>query len=677
MNVIASDLLDSNEYRDVAEELCQGVDWSKLKGDLPEARRTTAFTPESATALIALLRHRRNPDLGYSPSYVARLRSSTDDNYAAAASQKIDDTLTMDLVLGHSNPLARMGATDLILGADENRWWRVAEWVMKNRADWDHGAWGLTRSIIDVLRVMFPHPECPDGAIVPLFGWLIAQLPAEWEWARNWDADMLGSAGHNWWLHTFLGFWQAGLYFPEISDWGKFQAFAPDYFERELSVLMEGDGFTKERSGYQWGTVRHFLNYLHVASANDIRGSSEFRKHLRKVAETLWKVRAPNGDVPRHGDCGKTHEVDDRLEDLRKVAALFDMPEAKYVAERLAAGWEPELASILPGHGRDLMPEYLNVDFRAPSLPTADTELEDSGYYVMRENWTPQSDWMCLEAGSIGPIVTSHNHTHQGNFELYSRGRPVLIDNCSGPYGDSPERRWRVCSAAHNVATVDGMDHLPIQNQWRWSGQLHAFVENWRKAKDYVYFNAAHEGYRHLDEPVASARRKVFYLRGEYWILLDRFVPETNAEHEYTQHFQVGVSSQLEGKRLITRGPAGNLLIVPLNKPSVDAQLESCPYPLDDHENPDHLTYTINGAGRQIMGCILVPFVGEECPEVSVEEREVEADGRTLQPWEATALEITRSGRRDVYVDLHMAWNLPWKVGDHHGQSRLYHSWVK
>ncbi len=61
-------------------------------------------------------------------------------------------------------------------------------------------------------------------------------------------------------------------------------------------------------------------------------------------------------------------------------------------------------------------------------------------------------------------------------------------------------------------------------------------------------------------------------------------------------------------------------------------------------------------------------------PDVSVRAIAVRADGRTLSPWEATGLEIKLNGRRDVYLDQHMQWNLPWEAGDYAGTGRLFHS---
>ncbi len=158
------------------------------------------------------------------------------------------------------------------------------------------------------------------------------------------------------------------------------------------------------------------------------------------------------------------------------------------------------------------------------------------------------------------------------------------------------------------------------------------------------------------------------------WILIDRFTPETDAEHDYTQHFQIGAPCRLEGSRLITGGEGGNLLIVPVEGLDGKAALEPCPYPLEGYDNPEHLTYTRHGAGQQLMVTLLVPFSDGKAPDVTVRAIDVHADGRVLSPWEATGLEIEIDGRRDVYVDQHMEWNLPWQAGGYSGKGRLFHS---
>ena len=115
-------------------------------------------------------------------------------------------------------------------------------------------------------------------------------------------------------------------------------------------------------------------------------------------------------------------------------------------------------------------------------------------------------------------------------------------------------------------------------------------------------------------------------------------------------------------------------MIVPVPGLGGEAALEPCPYPLDGYDNPDHLSYTRRGPGKQLLVTLLVAFEGEEIPEVVVGAIDVRADGRVLDPWEGTSLEIEINGRRDVYMDQHMQWNLPWSAGGYTGEGRLFHS---
>ncbi len=216
---------------------------------------------------------------------------------------------------------------------------------------------------------------------------------------------------------------------------------------------------------------------------------------------------------------------------------------------------------------------------------------------------------------------------------------------------------------------------MPIVNEWRWAHPIALFVNDWRSEPRFAYFSGAHEGYFRLSRRVDSARRKIFYLRGGYWILIDRFTPGSDADaHTYRQHFHVGVPSRLRRDgSLVTGGRGGNLLILPVEGARGSASKKPCDRPLPSYTNPDHVTYTRRARGPQILVSLLVPFAGRR-PDVKAELLPVEADGRALSPWEATGLKIAIGGERHVYVDQHMQWNLPWRCGSFSGSSRLFHS---
>ncbi len=69
---------------------------------------------------------------------------------------------------------------------------------------------------------------------------------------------------------------------------------------------------------------------------------------------------------------------------------------------------------------------------------------------------------------------------------------------------------------------------------------------------------------------------------------------------------------------------------------------------------------------------LLAPFTGA-MPQVEACLQDVIADQRVLSPWEATGIEIIIDGG-DVYLDLHMQWNLPWHCAEYSGTARLFHS---
>lgn len=672
----------------VANVIVSHLDWEQP--DLAEIRTIagTAGAHAAALAFVAYLRARPYPSLEYTPAYIRDLRACADASHLQAARAAVEKALQQRPANGRVYaPLSHLDVTKMLLGAPPDFGERIATRLLQEEDQWSRGGWGTTAFIVNLLRRMICLPECSDETLLPPLAWLLTQLPAEWSWARTWSESMLGNSGHNWWLHTFLGFFKVGLFFPEFQGFARFRALGSAFFERECLLLLESDGFTKERSGYHYGTAKMFFEFHDLAHAFDIPLSAAFHDRIRAAAAVEWQVRTPTGDLPHLGDGftdylppaeqaeGEEHANKRSGEALRLIAARFQIPEAKYVAERLYPGWHPSRAGGLAHGGRDLWPAYQRLAARQPPAP--DTALPATGYYFMRQDWSPRADWVSIEAGPTGSIVSSHDHTDIFSLELFSRGRPILVDNGSGPYGDSSARLWRVGSAGHNVAMIDGQDQIPMRGEWRWKNTVTPVVDAWESAADYAYFSGAHEGYSSLAEPVVSARRKLFYLRGRYWVLIDRFTPETDAEHDYTLHFHVATPCKLQhAGRLVTTGAGGNLLIVPVAGLDGRATLEPCPHPLEKYVCPDHLSYTRRGRGPQIFVTLLVPFEGDTVPDVAVAALAVDCDERVLTPWEATALEITINGRRDVAFDQHMAWNLPWRAGGFAGEGRLFHSAV-
>lgn len=672
----------------VAADVCARVDWDYPGlAETPGAAAYLAGDLQSAAlGLVRYLRERKCPYLGYSADFVRQLRAQATAAFREQARRTLQALspvafLGGDWPDGRGTLLAARPEVLQVAGTWED-FLAYARQVAEARETWGQGAIHTVMNLVRYLQAVWPLEECPDEALVPLFGLLAAQMEREWESARRWGEASHGSNGHNWWACQFGAMWKAGFLFPEFRGFAQFQAFYPDWFEREIRLLTFPDGMSRECSvAYHIGTTDLFLDAVRLAQANGLSFSAGFQERLRRMGEVEWKLLQPDGNYPAFGDCFNWGPY--LFERARSLAAILRIPEAKYLAETMDPDRDSGLGAMLvetlnyPSVGEDLQPAYETLPARAPE--TLDTCLPESGYYAMRSDWTTSADYAALEASPRGTLVTSHGHSAVFDLRLCAKGRAILIGNGKGPdvdYAVSPERRWRVTTAAHSTCTVDGEDNVLIRSTYRFGQVVMPTVEAWDSEPGYAYFSGVHEGYERLEKKVSAVRRKLFYRRGEYWILLDRFTAAgEEEEHTYRLHFQVGVPCHLEKEgRAVTEGAGGNLLFLPVPGARGEGSLETCPYPLPDYPAPEQLVYTQQVRGQGLFVTLLVPFTGAEAPAVTARLLPVEADGRTLSPWEATGLEIEFTGRRDVYVDLHMQWNLPWECGGYRGTERLFHS---
>jgi hypothetical protein len=674
----------------IPEWLCSCIDWERAElKDTPFDRAWQVGDADAAAlGFIRHLRSRGKPLMGYSREYVEQLRTSASAEFRKAAVAAVAELLGKSFQTG-DHPDGRgtlLGARPEILqiGATRDDFEQYSLLVAEGREMWQQSRIHTIVNILRFLQFVWPLDECPDEFLIPLFAFLTAAMDREWESTRKWGEVMLGSNGHNWWACQHGGIWKAGLLFPEFRGFEKFQAFHPTWFEREMSLLFHADGFTRECSvSYHTGTVDLFLESVRLAHVNGLSFSSSFYEKLRLAAEVEWKLVQPNGTFPDFGDCHASENyVSDRL---RSNAAIHEMPEAKYLAGILQPNEESSFDEMMvealhyPSVGENLRPSYAALDARAPSF--LDTALADSGYYAMRQDWTPTADYAAIEASTRGAVVSSHGQSAVFGLRLCSRGRGILIGNGKGPdVSDmtNMDRIWRISNAAHSTATVDGEDHVPIRSIYRFDRVVTPTVEEWRSEANYAYFSGSHESYERLEKKVPGSRRKLFYLRGDYWILVDRFTAASEDDpHRYQQHFQVGVPAKLTGEGgAVTEGDGGNLLFLPVEGACGEANLEPCPQPLEGYPSPDQLCFTNHAQGSFLFVTLLVPFLDADIPDVRASLVDVLADDRALSSWEATGLKIDINGRQDVYVDQHMHWNLPWECQGFTGVERLFHSFL-
>ena len=111
------------------------------------------------------------------------------------------------------------------------------------------------------------------------------------------------------------------------------------------------------------------------------------------------------------------------------------------------------------------------VDAPQLDLPEAQEGLsvfEDSGFVVVRDG----ALWLAFRCGPPSPsFLPAHAHADALSFQLWWRGRPVLVDPGTFTYEPGADRDWFRSTRAHSTVCVDGRSQFRLWGAFR-SGPL-------------------------------------------------------------------------------------------------------------------------------------------------------------------------------------------------------------
>jgi len=116
-------------------------------------------------------------------------------------------------------------------------------------------------------------------------------------------------------------------------------------------------------------------------------------------------------------------------------------------------------------------------------------------------------------------------------------GEPYLVD--SGTYcyaGDPASRDYFRSTAAHSAVVVDGESQAAPVGPFRWAKRPGARLLEWRSALDLDFAEAHHRAYAELPGGGAIHRRRVLFVKGRYWVVVDDL--EGDGEHQVDLQFQ-------------------------------------------------------------------------------------------------------------------------------------------
>lgn len=338
-----------------------------------------------------------------------------------------------------------------------------------------------------------------------------------------------------------LGLFYLGTVFPEFKEAKRWRETGRRILLSELDRHIKPDGvYFEQTSYYHRYTTDFYLHFLILSRASGSEVAPAVEAKLTQLLEYLLYTMRPDGTTPFFGDDDggrlimlTRRAANDFRETLAAGAALLARQDYKF-----AAGDAGAEALWLLG------PEGLrNLDGLQALEPAQQSRaFPDGGYYVMRDGWTPTSNYLLFDAGPHGTANCGHAHADALSFELAANGHTMLVDPGTYTYTGSKEiRDWFRSSAAHNTLTIDEQPSSVPDGPFSWQSTASARCDAWIAESRFDYLAASHNGYLGLADPVDHTR-SIFFLKGDYWIMRDHV--RSAAEHQIKLwfHFNTGVA---------------------------------------------------------------------------------------------------------------------------------------
>ena len=311
----------------------------------------------------------------------------------------------------------------------------------------------------------------------------------------------------------------AAVAFPEFAEATEWLTWSKHELAHNIQSDLLPDGVHCEQStDYHHLVLKNYLWIKKLALLNQISMPKEFDALLQNALEFSLYSHRPDGLIPALSD------GDSRcfLDLLQQGYELYGGEDLHYVASRGTKGRPPATCSKGFPHG---------------------------GYYVLRSGWGDRGEayrderYFIFDCGPLG--VGNHGHLDLLSFEAYAYGKPLIMDPGRYTYNESGPVNWRALfrgTASHNTVLVDGRNQTRYEwrkNRFKLSGpepdrKLAAFVN--KPGLDYVHGVA----YSH-EYPVVH-ERKVLFINGEYWVVLDLL--KAQESHKYDLLFHLSPEAQ-------------------------------------------------------------------------------------------------------------------------------------
>ena len=353
------------------------------------------------------------------------------------------------------------------------------------------------------------------------------------------------ASSHNWIIVEMKGLgWAAGG-FPEFKDAPEWMDYAIDRMTQEMERQIYPDGAQHELSSayqaYVLISAEHFANVVRPAGASLSGG---FDDAIKRIINWFAYSLRPDGCAPLNNDS----DLDDYAQWIERRGKIYGRPDWLYIATNGERG------------------EY-------PGGPPS-RMFPWAGQLIMRNGYDKDAHWAFFDDGPWGK---AHFHNDKLHLSVHAFGRDLLVDAGRYTYDPGPWVVYFHSSRAHNVILIDGQGQGagPLTTDRPLDKDLYHIEDAFDYARgsfsnfrDYRESLGAYVVERGI-EGDARHTRGLLYVRGKYWVVVDRIDTDRPRRIDCLWHYHPDCTVERQGDGVVSTDPdVGNLRIEPVGGPT-------------------------------------------------------------------------------------------------------------
>ncbi|MEM9675064.1 MAG: heparinase II/III family protein [Bacteroidota bacterium] len=353
---------------------------------------------------------------------------------------------------------------------------------------------------------------------------MLSSLPDHAHYNRNFHGD------NNWLTMEISALATVATNFPEYKQSEAWLAYSIDAMMESMKDQVYPDGVQTElTSHYHNVSLRNFELFKEICDRAEKPLPDFYNETLESMYGYIAHAIRPDGFriLNNDGDRGSDRPL------VLAGAETYNQPEWKYIATNGNIGTKPKDG-----------PSYF--------YPWA-------GHLISRSGYDSSAHWSFFD---IGPWGSGHQHNDKLHLSVAAFGHDFLVDAGRFAYTGEVAQKFRPyarSSAGHNVVLIDGRGQAngPTHAQEPVADDHYQITDN---------FDYASGSFSEFNDTKGEAihQRAVMYIRGEFWIVVDRISTDRPREIATLWHWHPDSEVNSQKQQVVAQRQSGYLTIMPI-----------------------------------------------------------------------------------------------------------------